>query len=289
MTIDCSVIVPVYEHWDRATALIDALQRQSLPPDRFEVLLVDNGSRNFSPPAQLPANVHVYRCHTPGSYAARNFGIKHAKGRWIVFTDADCLPDCRWLENLLNEAAQAGSRPTLVAGRVDVIALSDRPGAYEIYDVVKGIPQAWYVSRGYAASANLAAPATTVRNLNGFDESRYSGGDFDFCRRAAQAGVALRYAPDAVVKHPARDTWAALETKARRVKGAHLVSGSAGRRVYWLVRTFSPPVIAIYRFLTSSGMPFRCRLVAVLVQFRIWWVEIREVFRLIGSSTPERR
>ncbi|HEX7034353.1 MAG TPA: glycosyltransferase [Pseudomonadales bacterium] len=287
--MDVSVIVPVYDHWDLVPRLLERLRAQSLSQDRFEVLLVDNGSTQFSPPDELPGNVRILTCSTPGSYAARNAAIEAARGAWLVFTDADCLPRSDWLERLLHEAERSPNEPILIAGRVDVVASSSAPNRYEMYDIVKGIPQSWYVARGYAATANLAAPAQVVRELNGFDASRFSGGDYDFCRRASRAGVGLRYADDAVVEHPARKSWQALVVKARRIKGAHIRAGSIRRRLMWMVRTFTPPVIAMWRFLSSPGVPMRYRLAAVTVQLRIWGVEMVEAVRLLGRKVPERR
>ena len=67
-----SVLVPVYEQWDLVPKLLACLAAQTFPQDRFEVILADNGSPNFAPPAALPVNVRIVSCPQPGSYAARN-------------------------------------------------------------------------------------------------------------------------------------------------------------------------------------------------------------------------
>ncbi|MFC3285764.1 glycosyltransferase family 2 protein [Litchfieldella rifensis] len=283
-----SVIVPVYEHWHLVPALIACLQAQSLSQRHFEVLLVDNGSQDFQPPQGLPENVTVLRCDTPGSYAARNHAIQHAQGDWYVFTDADCQPYPDWLEQLDLAIDALSDGTTILAGAVNVISASSRPNAYEKYDMVKGIPQAWYVSRGYAATANLAVHSRVVAAMNGFDASRYSGGDTDFCRRACKAGYTLAFVPSAVVNHPARDTWQALATKAKRIKGGQIIAGSLTRRTLWLLRTLTPPSVAIWRFATNTKHPFGYRVTAVVIQFRIWRLELWEVIRLMRVSAERR-
>ncbi|MGJ7461886.1 glycosyltransferase family 2 protein [Halomonas sp. MA07-2] len=60
----CTVIIPVYEHWHLIPALVQCLQRQKLSQESFEVLLVDNGSTHFSPPAELPGNICILHCAT---------------------------------------------------------------------------------------------------------------------------------------------------------------------------------------------------------------------------------
>ena len=77
------------------------------------------------------------------------------------------------------------------------------PTACARYELVRGIPQARYVARGYAATANLAVPADLFRRLGGFDAARRSGGDAGFFRRAGRAGHPVTLVPDAVVPTPA--------------------------------------------------------------------------------------
>ena len=283
-----SVVVPVYMQWHLVPALLERLERQTLPAARFEVILVDNGSPQFAPPDRLPANARILRCDTPGSYAARNLGASQAKGDWLVFTDGDCLPASDWLAGLDRAAADADG-DSLIAGAVVVVAQSARPGAAEIYDVVKGIPQQRYGRRGYAATANLAVPMPVFRKLGGFDSKRFSGGDADLCRRAAAAGHALLYAADMRVDHPARTTWQEIATKARRIKGGQLRAGSASRRLMWLTRTLVPPLRGAWAFLRDRRHPLRHRLVAILVLMRLWMVELVEALRLVAGRTPERR
>ena len=256
----------------------------------FEVLLVDNGSSDFAPPATLPKNVRVFQCHTPGSYAARNYAATHAQGEWLIFTDADCLPTENWLQSLMTRVELLSDTNVLLAGAIQMRPRNSSPTIFEMYDLVKGIPQAWYVSRGYAVTANLAISADLFIELGGFDHSRYSGGDAEFSRRAVQGGVILHYVEQAVVEHPARDTWSAVALKARRVKGGQLTSGTSRQRKAWLIKTFTPPLFAFVRFLKARNYPFKYRMAAVMVQLGIWLVELQEAYRLIlAGKKAERR
>ena len=141
---------------------------------------------------------------------------------------------------------------------------------------------------GYAATANLAVPAPVFAALGGFDAGRFSGGDAEFCRRAGRAGVAIALAPQAVVAHPVRTDWEALRLKARRVKGGQIRGGSAPFRAMWFVRTLTPPLRALARFLRHPA-PWPERRGAIGVLFRLWGVELAEVARLVAGGAPERR
>lgn len=283
-----SVIVPVYEQWSLVPFLLDCLARQALAGEQFEILLVDNGSCNVSLPEHMPSHTRVFRCDTPGSYATRNLGALHARGDMLVFTDADCLPEPDWLAEI-DKACRLRDDPVLLAGAIDVVSVSDAPSAWEIYDTVKGIPQERYVTRGYAATANLTVSKVVFDALGGFDSRRFSGGDADFCRRAGQAGYPIVYLADAIVRHPARTTWAEIATKARRVKGGQLAAGSPRRRFLWTIRTLCPPGRAAWNFLRARRYSLAHRLIATGVLGRVWMVEISELFRLASGRTPERR
>jgi glycosyltransferase involved in cell wall biosynthesis len=283
-----SVVVPVFEQWHLVPTLLDCLRHQTFPEERFEVIFVDNGSSVFLEPIDLPENASLYGCRTAGAYAARNHGVDQAKGEWLAFTDADCLPSPEWLSEL-DRAAAAAQGPVLLAGSVKMQVSSERPSPWEIYDVVKGLPQERYVRRGYAATANLAVPRSLFTSLGGFVESRYSGGDAEFCRRASRVNAKVELVEDARVGHRSRVTWREIEIKARRVKGGQLTGGSFKNRVIWSFRTLMPPVQGLWRFLRSRQHPVRHRLIAILVLFRVWMVEVTEAGRLILGHPAERR
>ena len=141
-----SVIVPVYRQWELVPALLDALAAQTLPAGRFEI---DPG-RQRAPARRarrsaLPANARGSSpAAAPGSYAARNAGAAAAGGALLVFTDADCRPDPGWLAAIAAAAAARRRRrcsPGRCAGRP-----AAGPNRYEIYDMIRGIPQARYVA-----------------------------------------------------------------------------------------------------------------------------------------------
>ncbi len=290
-----SVIVPVYRHWDLVPALLAALASQTLPQGDFEVLLIDNDPGGHgpagAPPVPPPANGRILPCAAPGAYAARNAGIAAARAPLLAFTDADCRPEPGWLAALLVAAAApeapGAAGATLLAGPVRLEA-GARPNPFEAYEIVRGIPQERYVRLGYAATANLAVPASVFAAIGGFDAGRFSGGDAAFCRRAGRLGHPIRLAPGAAVLHPARADWPALATKARRVKGGQITGGGRGARALWLARTMTPPLRALVRFLRAP-QPWPVRRAAIGVLFRLWGVELAETARLLAGGAPERR
>lgn len=285
-----SVIVPVFNDWQRVPALLAALKAQTLGLERFELLLVDNGSRELPSALRLPPFARLLHCPTPGSYAARNAGIAHARGALLAFTDADCRPQADWLEHGLACYQRAGSAATVIAGGVVVVPEGTKPAnAYELYDTMMALPQALYVQRGYGVTANLWVPRAVVEAVGGFDAGRFSGGDAEFCRRATAHGATLQYCPAAAVHHPARRDWQALVTKARRIKGGQVTAGAYRQRALNAFRTVLPPLRAWSRALRSERFPLGERLLVCLVQGRLWVAETVELARLLLKGRPRRQ
>jgi glycosyltransferase involved in cell wall biosynthesis len=217
--VDVSVIIPVFNDVARLALCLRALAQQSYPADRFEIIVIDNGS---IPPAvemlaqQYPHVTFAYE-PAPGSYAARNRGIELAKGRVIGFTDSDCMPSPDWIES--GVAALSGTPNCgLVAGRVEIFyADPERPTAAEIYERVSGFPQERYVAEfHFGATANVFTTADVIRDVGPFNPDLRSGGDREWGERVHRAGYAQIYAPAAVVMHPARATLRDLVHKRRR-------------------------------------------------------------------------
>ena len=98
---DISIIVPTRNRPEKIVTCLQALSAQTYPHDRFEVIVVDDGSDVPLAPAITP-----FRASLPlrfveqkraGPACARNNGARHAAGRLLAFTDDDCEPGAGWL------------------------------------------------------------------------------------------------------------------------------------------------------------------------------------------------
>jgi cellulose synthase/poly-beta-1,6-N-acetylglucosamine synthase-like glycosyltransferase len=96
-----SVIVPAYNADDMLGDCLIALEAQTLPRDRYEVIVVDDGSRDQTVDVAREYGVRLICQKHAGPAAARNLGAKHAQGDLILFTDADCAPTKMWMERLV--------------------------------------------------------------------------------------------------------------------------------------------------------------------------------------------
>lgn len=280
-----SVIVPVFQQWHLVPDLVAAIERQTVGAEAVELILVDNGTPGFQRPKNLPENVLTLICAEPGSYAARDHGAQEASGDLLAFTDADCRPTPAWLE-AFDRAAKNGGK--IFGGAIDTLA-SASPNAFEVHSLVRGIPQEFYVQRGYAATANFCVHADLYRQLGGFNRKLLSGGDAEFCRRACVSGHPVSLVADARVNHLARNTGRQIAIKARRIAGALVTSGNLGSRFSGVIRIIAPPFVAWRQELSAADHPLRRRLIAMGVETVVWAVQIGETFRLACGFPPERR
>ncbi len=225
-----SVIVPVYNDAARLALCLEALRAQTLPRDEFEVIVVDNGSTDGIRDvlAAFPEVFGLYETQ-PGSYRARNLGLSRARGEVLAFTDADCLPAPDWLENGVRRLrGEPGCG--FIGGAIDLFpADPSKPTAPELYEMLFAFQQERCVTwESYAATANMLTRRSTMDAAGDFDGSLKSGGDGEWGRRASARGFRGVYAPDAVVRHPVRRTYAELAQKARRLAGGRYTQLAQG-------------------------------------------------------------
>jgi glycosyltransferase involved in cell wall biosynthesis len=226
------VVVPVFNDQVRLLLLLEALGRQTLPATAFRVTVVDNGS---IPAIRLPAvpfACEPLHCARPGSYAARNAAWPRTKAAWVAFTDSDCLPEPDWLERGLAATRTMdadGDAPRLLAGAITMVpSRPEAPTAADLLELHFGMQQEHYVSAGgFGITANLWVERQLLEQLQGFDATRKSGADRDFCLRARAAGFRVRYVPDCRISHPARSC-RELTAKARRLIGGRVDGAGSG-------------------------------------------------------------
>ena len=101
-----SVVVPVYNMRKYLSKCIDSLLNQTCQD--YELILVDDGSTDGSAEAcdreaERSDKIHVIHKTNGGLSSARNCGIDHAKGEYIIFPDPDDWVEQNYLEHLMTE------------------------------------------------------------------------------------------------------------------------------------------------------------------------------------------
>jgi GT2 family glycosyltransferase len=193
-----SVVVATRDRPEGVRALLDALDRQTLPRDRFEVVIVADGPETGSEPALGDPRIdRVLRLDAQrGPATARNAGWRASAGPYVAFTDDDCRPQPRWLEAGLQ--ALRGAPGALVQGVT-------RPEPEEEHRLAQPHARSIRVERlgPFFETCNVFYPRELLERLDGFDETIPTAGseDTDLALRAFERGAGARLAEDAVVHH----------------------------------------------------------------------------------------
>ena len=202
-----SVVVPTYQRGDSLARCLDALVVQTMDRNRFEVIVVDDGSAR--PPREAVAraaasiDVRMIEQSNAGPASARNAGARAARGDYVVFTDDDCCPDPGWLRAIDAIAARHPGRA--IGGRV-MNALGD--GLYSTASqlLIEFLYDYFNVDDTggrFFITSNLAVPTRSFHDIGGFDVSfpLAAAEDRDLCDRWREAGLEMVYCDDAVVHH----------------------------------------------------------------------------------------
>jgi len=110
MSIEISVVVPVYNAEKTIFECIQSILNQDFK--NFEIIVVDNGSTDKTVSilkSKFKNKIKLLYEHKRGPAAARNKGILHAKGKFIAFTDSDCVPDKNWLSGIMKTFADTNA------------------------------------------------------------------------------------------------------------------------------------------------------------------------------------
>ena len=284
--VQITVIVPFWRD-PRLRLCIEALSAQTLDPSEFEVILVNNDPEDTTDYNPLPPNMRVITEAKPGSYAARNAGLREAKGDIIAFTDADCIPDADWLE----QGLRAFSNPAadLISGPIEVFREKRGTWLAWKYDETTAFQQRCLASSGTAVTANVLVRGCVFDTVGAFDESQMSGGDREFTLRATRAGCRLFYDAKVRVSHPARERIADVIERKRRIFGARtLRARNDGRLGRFCAQIVLPP----FRQLRANLFEQRSA-TGIFLSFWIGWYlklhMIAEVARVLSGAESRRR
>lgn len=204
-----SVVIPVYNDRESLAACLAGLAAQRDVPGGFEVVVVDDGSRD-RPQEVVSAHpfARLLRQEKAGPAAARNRGAAAASAPLLAFIDADCVPRPDWLAQLIQpfrDASVSGAQGVYTTAQRALVA---RFAQYEIeqrYAIMARAPGLAMIGT-YSAAFRRAV----FEQFGGFD-TRFpiaSGEDADFSFRLEEAGHRLVLAPGAVVAHRHPETLA---------------------------------------------------------------------------------
>lgn len=209
-----SIIIPLFNQAQLTNACIEAIRATAGDPGRYELILVDNGSRDWTPEYLYSLGdsvVVITNKENQGFAKACNQAVRIAKGEYLLFLNNDTVPQPGWLDALLSGIREeggdiVGAKLLYPNGRVQHAGTAfNRIGmVYHIFRDFSGDAPAANRKRFMqcVTAACMLVSRQLFSELGGFDEQYRNGfEDVDFCLRAGQAGKRVLYNPQAVVIH----------------------------------------------------------------------------------------
>jgi glycosyltransferase involved in cell wall biosynthesis len=193
---------------------IQGLLNQDYDPACFEIIMVDNNSTDDSAARIRKQCDRIRLLHEPqqSSYAARNRGVREARGEVLAFTDADCAPSSNWLGVI--DRAMRNLQTQVVLGARD---FASRSRALRLLAAYEDARVEYILTRHrknsyFGFTNNMAIRRTSFEQYGPFPVVA-RGGDTLFLQKLADAegAEAAVWNPEMRINHlELRDSWTYL-------------------------------------------------------------------------------
>jgi glycosyltransferase involved in cell wall biosynthesis len=201
--IIASVIVCTYNRASLLRRNLESLGRQSIEPELYEVIVVDDGSDDDTDDLvrEMSAGHPMLRLFetgiNKGSCVARNLGLDSATGKYILFTDDDCIAMKDWVENMCDTL----DHHPIVAGSIRSPESGYVKLCHNIAHFHPFMPGPESGPVDFLAGANMGFRRSVIDELGGFDDAMILAGDMQLCLRARSMGYQPYLSQKAVVVH----------------------------------------------------------------------------------------
>ena len=200
---EIAVVVPSHDRPLRLRWLLNALAEQTLPRERWELLIAHDSSgpeteKLLTTHELATAGVLRHVQLPPGSAPPgrnRNVAWRMARAPIIAFTDDDCRPPRDWLEKAL--AAAKRHPGAIVQGATMPDPDEGQIGHHAPHVRMQSI----WPPRPWAQACNIVYPRDVLERAGGFPEDMYVGEDTALAETARAQGAAYVGAPDVVTRH----------------------------------------------------------------------------------------
>jgi cellulose synthase/poly-beta-1,6-N-acetylglucosamine synthase-like glycosyltransferase len=197
-----SVVIPVYNGAKTMRLCLNAVTQQEYPKDRYEIIVVDNNSKDNTPDIAKEYQVKlVFEREIQGPHAATNTGVRVAAGEILAFTDSDCVPEPDWLRRLV--APFANENVVATGGRIEAYAPKSRVERF--LQEMKPLVNNLRLSDSFPVAfltANCAYRADAFCAAGMFNPNMYTGAEVDLGWRVQlMTKKEAVYVPDAVIYH----------------------------------------------------------------------------------------
>jgi len=219
MNVRVTAVICTHNRASYLRGALGSLLEQTLNPDHYEILIVDNAStddtkRVVDDVMSRRSGLRYLQAPRVGVSRARNVGWREARAPYVAYLDDDAIAEPTWLAGMLDFFESTRPRPGAVGGRIlpiwerprpswlsdemaralTVVDWSDTPAVLE--------PDQWIVA------ANIGFPREILEEIGGFQEdlgrqgARLLSNEENLVRiQIEELGHRCYYHPDIVVHH----------------------------------------------------------------------------------------
>lgn len=263
MNLSISVIVPVRNEASHIGAVLDALLGQDYPSDKYEVLVMDGRSEDETKDIvrkymKKRSNVHLLDNPKRLSSAARNIGVKNAKGDVILLIDGHCMIDNPRMFSELDSSFRETGADSL--GRPQPLELEGASFTQFAIATARRSPLGHHPDSFIYSAKPQPCPAISVaiayrkelfEKIGMFDERFDACEDAEFNYRIDKAGLKCYFVPSIAVRYVPRETLRGLGVQLVRYgKGRARLTQKHPETFSW--KSFLP---ALFVFCLIIGLP----------------------------------
>jgi glycosyltransferase involved in cell wall biosynthesis len=275
-TLVVSVIIPHYNDPENLRLCLACLSDQSLPRERYEIVVADNNSACGIEKVMsvCAGTARVIAEPMPGSAIARNAAVRNTSAPYLAFIDQDCLPSRDWLA----QGIEALSDSDMVGGQIEVIVVDPEfPTPVEAFELVFSFNNRKYITvKHFSTTANMFVRRKVFEAVGDFRPNVAE--DVDWGNRAVALGYRWKFEPRVKIKHPARYSWDDLlrkwrrDIKSRVFEARHKPFGVP----FFILRSWVVAISPLFhttKVLMSpklKGIDQKLGALAVLYRLRIW-------------------
>ncbi|ANQ52082.1 glycosyltransferase [Flammeovirga yaeyamensis] len=198
--IEISVIIPTHNRQDLVVELTESILHQDFDNSKYEVIIVCDGCVDNTVQILREKYEHLDRwtiieVQQAGPAKARNSGAELAKGKYLAFTDDDCVADPDWLTTISSTFDRRGD----VLG-LEGLTYTDKKNVTPLTHQIENLS-----GNPALPTCNAAFRKDIFQELNGFDESFpfAHNEDADFAWRLKERGTTL-FLKEMKIYHPPR-------------------------------------------------------------------------------------
>lgn len=238
-----SVVVPTYNRIGRLKHVVSALEQQQFPGDDYEVIIVSDGSSDgtdeYLNGLRSEMNVRCFSQANRGPAAARNLGVAHALGDFIVFVDDDVVAHPRLLAEHMRTHREAGRDVVVLGPLLAPEGFDMTPWIRWEHEMLMKQYEAmlaglWPPTARQFYTGNASLRRSHILDAGGFDEGFRRAEDVELAYRLADRGLEFEFNLDAEGRHFAErsfDSWLAMA----RAYGRNDVIFARDRNQQWLL------------------------------------------------------